>query len=140
MTIKLTGAATAIAPGTEIPYNYVAQEDIDEKEVVAKSETTGRILKAQATTWTRMPAFGIARESKKTGKTIKILQFGVIENIARVANFNYDDKIFVSTTAGQATSTPPEGIGKIVQSLGRAINSSDIILEIDQTVLELEAV
>lgn len=138
MTIKLTGAATAIAPGTEIPYNYVAQEDIDEKEVVAKSETTGRILKAQANSWSRMPAFGISRESKVAGKTIEVLQFGVIEDISRVADFNYDDKIFVSTTAGQATSTPPEGTGKIVQSLGRAINNSDIILEIDHTVLELQ--
>jgi len=138
MTIKLSGAATAIAPGTELPYNYVAQEAISDKEVVAKSETTGRILKAQATTWTRMPAFGVARESKVAGETIEILQFGVIDNIARVADFSYDDKIFVSTTAGQATRTPPEGVGKIVQSLGRAINKSDIILEIDHTVLELQ--
>lgn len=138
MTIKLSGATRAIAPGTEIPYNYVAEEDIDEKEVVAKSETTGRILKAQATSWLRMPAFGVSRESKKTGKTIEILQFGVVEDISRDVDFSYDDKIFVSTAAGQATSTPPEGVGKIVQSLGRAINSSDIILEIDHTVLELQ--
>ncbi|MBU0777950.1 hypothetical protein KKF82_06810, partial [Patescibacteria group bacterium] len=64
MTIKLTGATAAVAPGTEIPYNYVAEEDINGKEVVAKSETTGRILKAQATTWARMPAFGVSREEK----------------------------------------------------------------------------
>jgi len=138
MTIKLTGATTAIAPGTELLYEYIAEEDITENEVVAKSETTRRVLKAQATTWDRMPAIGVARESKSAGQTIKVEQFGVAENIARVADFSYDDKIFVSTTAGQATSTPPEGTGKIVQSLGRAINSSDIILEIDQTVLELQ--
>lgn len=138
MTIKLTGAATAIAPGTEIPYNYVAEESIPAKAVVAKSETTGRILKAQATSWLRMPAFGVSREAKLAGETIEILQFGVIEGISRDADFSYDDKIFVSTTAGKATSTPPEGTGKIVQSLGRAINNSDIILEIDHTVLELK--
>lgn len=137
MTIKLTGAATAIAPGTELPYNYVAQEDISDKEVVAKSETTGRILKAQATTWLRMPAFGVSRESKVAGETIEILQFGKITDISRDADFSYDDKIFVSTTAGKATSTPPAVVGAIVQSLGRALNASDIILEIDQTVLEL---
>ena len=137
MTIILTGAATAIAPGTELPYNYVAQEDISDKEVVAKSGTTGRILKAQATSWTRMPAFGVTRESKVAGETIEVIQFGKVASISRAADFNYDDKIFVSTTAGKATSTPTEGVGKIVQSLGRAINSSDIILEIDQTVIEL---
>ena len=138
MTIKLSGAATAIAPGTELLYEYVAQEDITENEVVAKSETTRRVLKAQATTWDRMPAVGVARETRTTGQTIKVEQFGVAENITRDADFGYDDKIFVSTNAGKATSTPPEGVGKIVQSLGRAINTSDIILEIDQTVLELQ--
>jgi len=137
MTIKLTGATTVIAPGTEIPYNYVAGENIDEKEVVAISETTGRILKAQASTWLRMPAFGVSRESKQTGKTIEVLQFGVVPDISRDADFNYDDKIFVSTNQGKATSTPPEGVGIIVQSLGRAINASDIVLEIDRRALEL---
>lgn len=138
MTIKLSGAATAIAPGTELLYEYIAEEDITENEVVAKSETTRRVLKAQASTWDRMPAVGVARETRTTGQTIKVEQFGVAENIARVADFGYDDKIFVSTTAGQATSTPVEGIGKIVQSLGRAINSSDIILEVSPIVMELQ--
>jgi len=138
MTIRLTGATTAIAPGTELLYEYIAEEDITENEVVAKSESTRRVLKAQATTWDRMPAVGVARESRSAGQTIKVEQFGVAENIARDADFSYDDKIFVSTTAGKATSTPPEGVGKIVQSLGRAINISDLILEIDQTVLELK--
>ncbi len=138
MTIQLIGATRRISPGTELLYEYIAEEDITENEVVAKSETTRRVLKAQATTWSRMPAIGVARESRKVGKTIKVEQFGVAEDIARDAAFSYDDKIFVSTTAGKATSTPPEGAGKIVQSLGRAINSSDIILEVDQTVLELQ--
>lgn len=137
MSIRLTGATRVIAPGTEIPYNYVAEESISRGNVVAKSETTRRILKAQATTSTRMPAIGIARESKVAGQTIEVLQFGIAENVSRSADFGYDDKIFVSTIAGQATATPPEGIGKFVQSLGRSINASDIILEIDQTVLEL---
>ena len=138
MTIQLIGATRRIAPGTELLYDYIAEEAITENEVVAKSETTRRVLKAQATTWDRMPAVGVARESRVAGRTIKVEQFGVAEDISRDADFSYDDKIFVSTTAGKATSTPPEEAGKIVQSLGRAINSSDIILEVDQTILELQ--
>jgi len=137
MTIKLTGAVTAIAPGTQIPYNYVAGESITDKQVICKGEADGRVYLASALSWNTMPAFGVSRETKAAGETIEILQFGKVHDISRDADFNYDDKIFVSTTAGKATSTPPEGVGKIVQSLGRAINSSDIILEIDQTVLEL---
>lgn len=140
MTILLIGAARRIAPGTELLYEYIAEEVITENEVVAKSVSTGRILKAQATTWDRMPAIGVARETKIAGQTMKVEQFGLAENIARDADFNWDDKIFVSTNAGKATSTPPEGIGKIVQSLGRAKSGSDIILEIDQTVLEIREV
>jgi len=134
MTIKLSGATTAIAPGTELLYDYIAEETITENEVVAKSETTSRLLNAQATSWSRMPAIGVARESKSAGQTIKVEQFGLAENIARDADFNYDDKIFVSTTAGKATSTPPEGVGKIVQSIGRAINSSEVVLHIQESI------
>ena len=138
MTIKLSGATISIYPGTELPYNYVAEESISRGDVVAKSETTGRILKAQATTWTRMPAFGVALESKSAGQTIKVEQFGVATNISREADFSYDDRIYVSpVTAGKATNQPPEVVGNIVQSLGRAINASDIVLAIDQTILEL---
>lgn len=137
MSIKLTGAVRVIAPGTEISYEYIAEEAIPAQAVVAKSESTGKILLAQATSWSRMPAFGISRQAKSAGQTIKVVQFGKVEGILRDADFSWDDKIFVSTNAGKATSTPPEGAGKIVQSLGRAANSSDIILEIDQTVLEL---
>jgi len=134
MTIQLIGATRRIAPGTELLYEYTAEEDITENEVVAKSETTRRVLKAQATTWSRMPAIGVARQSRKAGKTIKVEQFGVAQDIARDADFNYDDEIFVSTTAGKATSTPPEGTGKIVQSLGRAINSSEVVLHIQESI------
>lgn len=138
MTITLTGAVTAIAPGTEIPYNYVAGESITDKQVICKGEADGRVYLASALSWNTMPAFGVARETKGIGETIEVVQFGKVSDISRDADFNYDDKIFVSTTAGKATKTPPEGVGKIVQSIGRAINASDIILEIDQTVLELK--
>jgi hypothetical protein len=139
MSITFTGRIIApkIEPGTQLPYIYKAGEAISAKEVVCKGESDGKVYRAQANTWDRMPAFGVAIQSKSADQDIQVIQFGVITNIARTEDFNYDDKIYVSTTAGKATKTPPGAVGNIVQSLGRALNSSDVIMAIDETVVEL---
>lgn len=130
--------ASVISPGTNLPYNYTAGESIPAKSVVCKGESDGKIYLTEATTWTRMPAFGVAMQTKDADKTIQVLQFGIITSLRRDADFSPDDKIFVSTTQGIATKTPPEGDGTIVQAIGRAINSSDVILAIDETVIEIQ--
>ena len=141
MSITFTGRIIAprIEPGTLLPYVYTAGESIRAKAVVCKGESDGKIYEAKATTWTRMPAFGISREAKAADETIEVLQFGIVTSVLRDADFSYDDKVYVSETQGKLTKTPPEGIGKIVQSMGRALNSSDIILEVNPTAIELEA-
>ncbi|GAI67488.1 unnamed protein product, partial [marine sediment metagenome] len=134
VTVNVT---TTTAPVTE----YTAGEDLPAKSVVCVGETAGKLYLTKADDWTTMPAIGISNIATETGETVAIYQTGKVANARREANFSPDDKIFVSPdTAGKVTKTPPEGVGKIVQSLGRAINESDIILEIDHTVLELEEV
>jgi hypothetical protein len=140
MTVRLNPKvkATVISPGTQLPYLYTAGENITAKEVVSKGETDGRIYKASAESWDKMPAFGVAIQSKSADQDIQVIQFGTVTNIARTEDFSYDDKIYVSTIAGKATKTPPGAVGDIVQSIGRAINSSDVILAIDETVVEIK--
>ncbi len=131
--------ATVIEPGTELPYPYTAGEDIAAKEIVCKGESDGRIYKARADSWARMPAFGATLESKAAGQTIKVIQFGTISGLARTEDFSYDDYIYVSTTAGKATKNVPSAVDEIVQSIGRAINASDIILQVDETVVQIKS-
>lgn len=140
MGITFTGRIIAprIEPGTPLPYVYTAGEAISAQEVVCKSESDGRILKASASDWNTMPAFGVAIQSKVADQSIQVIQFGTVTNIARTEDFNPDDKIYVSTTAGKATKTPPGAVNNIVQAIGRAINASDIILAIDETTIEIK--
>lgn len=138
MTIRLIPRirATLIEANTQLPFTYIAGEAIGLKKVICKSESDGRILKADNTSWTRMPAFGVSLQSKSQGESIEVAQFGVITDITRDADFNYDDKVFVGED-GETTKSPPETSGTICQSIGRAINSSDIILQIDPTIVEI---
>jgi hypothetical protein len=142
MTITLVGkSAGRITAVVETTYEYTAEEDLPARSVVAKSETTGRVLQAQANSWSRMPAIGVTKNAVSAGETVEVYQFGQVTSIRRDSDFSYDDQIFVSpVNAGQVTKTPPEVVGYLVQTIGRAINSSDITLEIDQTVLELTEV
>lgn len=140
MAITFTGRiiAPAIEPGTPLPYVYEAGEAISSKEVVCKGESDGKIYKASASGWTTMPAFGVAIQSKAADQNIQVIQFGTVSNIARTEDFNPDDKLYISTTAGKATKNPPGAVGNVVQSIGRAINASDIILAIDETIVEIK--
>lgn len=139
MGVKFVGRVTAprIEPNTPLPYTYTAGESIAAKAPVCKGESDGRIYEAGASAWNRMPAFGIARAAKGAGEIIEVLQFGVATSVQRTEDFSFDDKIYVSESQGKLTNTPPTTIGAIVQSMGRAFNTTDIILEVDQTVIQL---
>lgn len=140
MTVKFSGRVRAIviSPGTELPFNYVCEEGIPKGSPVAKSETTGRILLAQATVEGRMPCFGTTIESGDTGDTIKVISTGIATNVARTEDFSYDDAVFVSTEKGKLTKDPPEVVGALVQVVGRALTSSDIILSPSEIMVELK--
>lgn len=140
MAITFIGRIIAprIEPGTALPYVYTAGEAISAKEVVCKGGSDGRIYQASALSWDDMPVFGVAIQSKNAGEAIQVVQFGQVTNIARTEDFNFDDKIYVSTTPGKVTKNPPSAVGDIIQTVGRAINNSDIILQIEQTVVEIK--
>lgn len=139
MTIKLEGAAAAIAPDTELKYEYTASESISEGDAVALNTTNNKVVKAKSDSWDTMPAIGIATETKDTDEEVEIIQFGIAEDVSREADFSADEKIFVSpTTAGRVTTTCPTASGQIIQSLGQAKNALDIVLEVDHTCLEID--
>jgi len=146
MAIKLVGATAvtieevnvSVTTTTAAVTEYTAGEDLAAKSAVCVGESDGKLYLAKADSWTTMPAIGITNVAVEADETVSVYQVGKVANVRREADFSWDDKIFVSPdTAGKVTKTPPEGIGKLVQSLGRAISLSDIALEIDHTVVEL---
>lgn len=134
--ISRLGDITAVIQQT---FEYTAGEVMTAKTPVCIGETDGRVYKAKADSTTTMPSIGITKDTAVTaGDTVLVYQFGLVTSVAREADFNKDDTIYVSPdTAGKVTSTPPSAVGQLVQILGRAINSSDIVLEIDPKILEI---
>ncbi len=73
------------------------------------------------------------------GTTAKMVVNGIIEDALTVgsADIVINDSLFMSTTAGKITRTPPyvPGVGRLIQRVGRAISVEaggkvDIIVEI----------
>lgn len=138
MTIKLTGLVKISIESTEQVISRTAGEDISAKAAVCLGESDGKIYKAKADSSTTMPAVGITKESVSSVGTAKVYQSGIVTNVLREADFSPDDIVFVSpNTAGKVTKTPPETVGQFAQTMGRAVNTTDIVLEIDQTFLEI---
>lgn len=140
MSITFIGRvrAVSISPGTELPFQYVCEEAIPNDSPVAKSETTGRVLLAQASTYDRMPCFGMSIQGGNIGDIIKVISIGIATGVARTEDFSYDDAIYVSTEKGKLTKTPPGTVGALVQTMGVALNTSDLILNPSERIVEIK--
>lgn len=138
MTIKLTGAVRP-SPNAPLSYTYICGEDIPTNAPIARSEVAGRVLLAKADSWTTMPCIGFSVQTKSQGESVQVVSIGKLTNVRKTESLGYDAPVYVSPNeAGKVTATPPEGTGKLVQQVGRGINTTDITIAIDETVLELQ--
>lgn len=139
MTVRLVPKvkATVISPGTELSFLYKAGETLPAKSPICKGETDGRIYLTQADDLTRMPCFGFTIESGEVGESVKVISIGTLTNVPRDADFSPDDAIYISVNRGKLTRTPTEATGSFVQTVARAVNASNIILAVDQTMVEI---
>jgi len=129
VNVTVTTVAEQVVP-------YVAGEAIPAKATVCVGESDGKLYNAKADSATTMPAVGISQAAAAAGETVYVYQTGKVTGVLRDGDFSYDDLIFVSPlNAGKATKTPPETVGNFSQTLGRAINTSDIVLTIDQSYI-----
>lgn len=133
---KAAGTVTAVIQQT---FEYTADENLPARSVVAKDESGLGVLQAQANGWSRMPAIGVTQNAASLGDVVEVYQFGQVTGVRRDGDFSPDDQIFVSPlNAGQATNVPPDSVGDLIQTIGRALNSSDITLSVWSIVMELE--
>lgn len=127
ITVNVT---TTTAPVTE----YTAGEDLAAKSAVCVGESDGKLHLAKADAWATMPAIGITNVAVEADETVEVYQTGKVTNVRREADFAYDDPVFVSKTAGKLTKTLVDGVGEIYQEIGRAQNSSDVVLSIQESI------
>jgi hypothetical protein len=96
---------------------------------------------ADATDTTK-PAVAICRTTDGTTATIR--QFGVATDVLTVGSVDISagDRIYLSTTAGKVTKTPPSAEGNVIQFLGWALTDEasgkiDLLLNINPNPVEV---
>jgi len=139
VTVKFSGQirAQVIQPNVVTRFSFIAGEAIVAGQLFAKGEADGRVYLAKADDSTRMPAIGCAVSNAGVAETIYGTPSGLISNISGGGSWSRDQGVYVGKTAGQATSSPPEGSGDFVQSVGRSTNATDVMLNISETVIQV---
>lgn len=132
--IVVTATASRDAAETLLP----ASESLDALDIVNVWDDGGtpKVRKADATDDTK-PAHGFVVESVTgdsfgPGDSVRVFYTGNILRglVGLVPNQPY----FLSETAGQITATPVTGTGKILQVVGYAISTTDLMFEPEETI------
>jgi len=108
----------------------------------AKNETGGTITKGQvlfisgaaaagdvptvgladADNSAAMPAFGMAFANANNNAEVTVVTFGTITGLD-TSSYSEGDTVYVSTTAGDLTATPPAGESSLIQNMGVVVRS-----------------
>ena len=67
-----------------------------------------------------MPCAGLAAETANSGAAMRIVTFGNLNGVNTSA-FSLGDTLYIDTTAGQLTATPPAGEAAKLQNIGKVI-------------------
>ena len=100
-----------------------AGEAISKGQAVYISGISGNttiVSLADADDAAKMPAFGVAAEAASLNNPVDIYTFGTLSNIdTSTPGWSLGDEVFVSTTAGTLTNTPPTGESSLLQKMGK---------------------
>lgn len=127
------------APGTSgdatgVIFSFTAGATLAVGDVVYLG-TGGKVLLADADADTTMPALGICTSASTDTNPVDVMVQGIMKLTGW--SFTAGDNIFVSTTAGDVTSTAPTGTGDTVQKIGVATASDAVYFNFNTTELVL---
>ena len=103
-----------------------AGETLAKGDVVYISGISGNttvVSKADADDANKMPAFGIAAAAASANNPVDVYTGGILSGID-TSSFSEGDELFVSTTAGVLTATPPTGESAALQKIGKVTRSA----------------
>lgn len=104
-----------------VVFTAKAGEALSKGDVVYVSGVSGQtpvVMKADANSTGKHPAFGVCDSSVSINQNLKVISQGQLKNIDTSA-FNLGDTLYLSTTPGELTNVPPAGEGSVIQNLGK---------------------
>ena len=91
--------------------------------ITGVSGNTVTVALSDADNASKMPAFGLAAASVSASSAVEIVTFGTLSSLD-TSSFSVGDNLFVSTTPGVLTSTPPTGESAQIQNVGKVKRSN----------------
>ncbi len=82
------------------------------------SGNTTLVSKADADDTNKMPAFGIASAAASLNNPVDIYTVGTLKGID-TSGFTIGDELYVSSSAGELTATPPTGESSLIQKIAK---------------------
>jgi hypothetical protein len=124
-------ATSASTTSQRVEFNLIADESIvagDILRVVIDADaplTAGRVVKANGTVYAQSEVVGIANGSASQGDSVKIVSDGLVgvKFSSPPASTSNGQNIFLSTTNGIATLTPPSGSSNSVIKIGKLVGA-----------------
>lgn len=104
-------------------YDYIAGVAIDAGQAVYFNTTTGKLAIADASADATAQARGIALRSVAAGQVVSVMKRGIIAGFDLTSQ-SYDDRIFLSDTAGDLA----DAAGTVTVPCGRVISRPDASL------------
>ena len=104
-----------------------AGEALSKGEVVYISGISGNttvVSKADADDSAKMPAFGVVAADASINTSVTVYTFGRLGGLD-TSSYSEGDELFVSTTAGALTSTPPTGESSALQKIAKVTRSDN---------------
>ena len=98
-------------------------------QVVKVSGANTTVL-ADASSIATMPAFGLSLDSGNINDVIRVLTSGIVTNPSWAFT---PGEIYVDTTTGEITDTPPSVLSEVIQKLGVALDPTTILFSPDFT-------
>ena len=99
--------------------------------VVGYASSRPLVAPANASDPTRMPAIGLAYEQIPDGSNGSVVALGIAKQID-TSSFTVGQTLYIGTTAGTLTATPPSGESNLIQNIGKvtdvAINGRVLVL------------
>lgn len=112
---------------------YVAAETISAGNLVNiyYDSTAGGVRVRRASNDNNQPAHAFALESGTTGSNVRVMTDGIISGLTGLT----PGKIYFLGTAGGLSNDPPTQSGRIAQSIGYAINSTELVFDPDTPIV-----
>ncbi len=119
-------ASSSATTASRLQSTFVADETLAEGELVrivtsSDSGTVGRVIKANATSYDNAETLGVVKTGGNQGDSVVIVTSGItgIKFGSPPASSSNGQKVFLSTTNGEATLTAPTGATNATVLLGR---------------------